>query len=271
MLAFRSRERLSAAGDRSMKKSREKKAKKGFCGNTLKMIAAVTMLIDHLAVVVLKGYVNARAAFIPEEQIAGYEILYDWMRRIGRMAFPLFAFLLVEGFFHTKDRKEYGQRLLLAALLSEIPYDLAVYGQVWCIERQNTIFTLFLGLVILQCMEWAKPRLLLQAVVLAAGCGLSWLCRLDYTYLGILLIGVFYFFQGYRRAAAVSGFCVFAGTPWSLPAFLLLPFYNGRRGSRPGGKRRRPGRRRNGRWFYLFYLIHLLVLYGMLQIILRIV
>ncbi len=235
----------------------------------LKWIAVVVMCIDHLAVVVLKGYVNTKLAGIPREELGTWELFYNWMRDIGRIAFPLFAFLLVEGFYHTKNRKKYGARLLVTAILSEIPYDLAVYGQVWSIERQNTIFSLFLGFVSLcvlaelrrTCLNdgWDKKNeflVLFMQVAVVAVCGLlAYVCRVDYTWRGILLIAVFYFFYGYRSAAAVSGFCVFSNSPWSAPAFLLIPFYNGKR----SGK---------GRGFYLFYPIHLLILWGMLQILL---
>ena len=76
-------------------------------GNGLKWIAVVSMTIDHLAAVVLKGYVNAWVNLFSEKQLADLDVLYGWMRNLGRMAFPLFAFLLTEGFFHTGDRRRY--------------------------------------------------------------------------------------------------------------------------------------------------------------------
>lgn len=253
---------------------KKEKAENGrfLTGNMLKGIAAAAMVIDHLAAVVLKGYVNAALPHISSQQLIRWNMVYEWMRHIGRTAFPLFAFLLVEGFFHTGDRKKYGTRLFLFALLSELPYDLAVYGSICSWEKQNVLFSLFLGLVLLQCMERtgrddggqgrregkgslpAWGRLLLQLLALLAACGLAYICRLDYSYKGMLLIAVFYFLHQYQAAAAVGGFCVFSWSPWSFPAFLLLPFYNGRRGQR------------GYRWFYLFYPLHLLLLYGILQI-----
>ena len=234
----------------------------------LKWIAVAAMCIDHLAVVVLKGYVNIKLADIPQEQLRTWELFYDWMRNVGRMAFPLFAFMLVEGFYHSKNRKKYGMRLLILALLSEIPYDLAINRAFWSMTRQNTVFTLLLGFLVLLFVERlhrnlseytnGKGRELLiftQLIAVAAGGLLAYVCRVDYTWKGILLIAVFYFFYGYRGAAAVSGFCVFSSSPWSAPAFLLIPFYNGKR----SGK---------GRGFYLLYPMHLLLLWGTLQILL---
>lgn len=253
-------------------------------GNFLKGAGTVSMVIDHLAAVVLKGYVNAHVSEISQAQLASLGVIYDWMRRAGRMAFPLFAFLLVEGFFHTRDRRRYGRRMLFCALFSEIPYDLAFYGKIWAPQRQNVLVTLFLGLV---CMGLAQAagresikkkrskkgragggrrgekrtytlpaglRFLIQCMIFLAGAGIAGLCRSDYSYKGILLIAVFYFFHFYQEAAAVAGFCAFFWSPWSFPAFLLLPFYGEKRGKGRG----------KGRLFYLFYPLHLLAMYGIL-------
>lgn len=234
----------------------------------LKWIAVITMVTDHLAAIVLKGYVNIQASRFSKEGLEQMQILYDWMRRIGRTAFPLFAFLLVEGFFHTGSRKKYRLRLLLFAVLSEIPYDLAVFGSICRWKTQNTLFTLLLGFVILELAErievnaWRRSVtggrftvpgqwvFLFQAALFAAGAALAWMCRLDYSYRGIALLAVFYFFHRYRISAAAAGYCIFLYRPWSFPAFLLILLYNGKR----GGKGRK--------WFYLFYPVHLFVLYG---------
>lgn len=245
--------------------------KKGFLsGSALKWIAVAAMVVDHLAAVVLKGYVRIHLSQFSEVELAELGRLYDWMRRIGRTAFPLFAFLLTEGFFHTRNRKKYALRLFVFALLSEIPYDLAVFGRICERRGQNTLFTLLLGLALMGAAEWIRlcawrrsggegksaapgwPVFLLQSAVFAAGAVATKLCRLDYGYRGIGLIGVFYLFYAYRTAAAAAGFCLFCASPWSLPAFLLIPCYNGRRGKKGRGRR----------WFYLFYPLHLLVLYG---------
>lgn len=234
----------------------------------LKWIAALSMCIDHAAAVVLKGYFNQNLERILAEQWQIWETAYDLMRAVGRLAFPLFAFLLVEGFFHTKDRKSYGLRLLAAAVLSEIPYDLAIYGQICCLKRQNTVFTLLIGYLMMSLIcrirlwhaakgtqrgeVWEKC---MELLAVAAACLLACVFRVDYTWHGVLLIAVFYFFYGYQRAAAVGGFCVFADSPWSLLAFLLLPFYNGRR-------------KHALRGFYLFYPLHLLALSGILRLFL---
>lgn len=254
---------------KSLERQQNNPFQAGISSDLMKLIAVVSMCIDHLAVVVLKGYVNATLGEISQEQLKNWEMVYDWMRNIGRMAFPLFAFLLVEGFFHSKNLKKYGIRLTVAALLSEIPFNLALYGQIWSTERQNTIFSLLLGFVMLTILRELQYRPLqdnrkeaesyrvfvLQIGVIASMALLAYICRVDYTWKGILLMAVFYFFHGYRNASAIAGFCVFSGVPWSVLGFLLLPFYNGKR----NGK---------GYLLYLFYPVHLLVLWGVLQMVL---
>ncbi len=95
----------------------------------LKMIAIITMLIDHTA-----------AVLIPSNTV-----LWLVMRCIGRLAFPIFVFLLVEGFYHTRDVKKYLLRMGAFALLSEIPFDLAFYGKVLEFTHQNIFLPYSLG------------------------------------------------------------------------------------------------------------------------------
>lgn len=264
-----------------------------FSGAALKAAAVLTMLIDHFAAVVISGFVSARHARLSQESLEILGIVYEWMRHIGRMAFPIFVFLVVEGFYHTRDRKKYAARLLLFAVLSEIPYDLAVYGRFCDWRVQNTLFTLFFGLLVIwlmdtasfaceTCVERGKNgkssarggkgasgargngrgnyvsyTVLLQLAIAAAGCGIAYVCRLDYRWQGIALVALFYLLRSYRSAAVLGGFCVLLeGIPWSAPAFLMLFLYNGRRG------------RKGQKWLYLFYPVHLLALYGILQVIL---
>ena len=273
-----------------------------FSGASLKAVAVLTMLIDHFAAVVISGFVSARYARLSQESLERLGIVYEWMRHIGRMAFPIFVFLVVEGFYHTRDKKKYAARLLLFAALSEIPYDLAVCGRFCDWRVQNTLFTLFFGLLVIWLMDTARFACetraerrksgknsarggkgtsgarggkrarnehgsgrknyvnytsLLQLAIAAAGCGIAYVCRLDYRWQGIALIALFYLLRQYRSAAVLGGFCALPeGIPWSAPAFLMLFLYNGRRG------------RKGQKWLYLFYPVHLLALYGMLQVIL---
>lgn len=132
-------------------------ARKGFSGSTIKLIAIIAMFIDHIAATVLQrmmmraGYMLATIS--PESMtnwIAAHKSLfipYIVMRAIGRFGFPIFCFLLVQGFIHTHNRKKYALRLFLFALISEIPFDFAFSGTWFFSSYQNVFFTLFFGML----------------------------------------------------------------------------------------------------------------------------
>ena len=111
-------------------------------GSVLKLIAVITMLIDHT------GYVfYAFPAFRePLFTALGETVtIYFILRKIGRLAFPIYCFLIGEGLIHTRNPIKYLLRLLIFAILSEIPFNLMVSGQLLCPEHQNVFFTLLLG------------------------------------------------------------------------------------------------------------------------------
>lgn len=115
----------------------------------LKTIAVVTMTLDHIG-----------AALVPRQLL-----LYSILRLIGRIAFPIFCFLLVEGFFYTKNRKKYIIRLLIFAFISEIPFDFGVYltantfSYELAFAHQNTLFTLAIGMLTMTILEKYKDKL----------------------------------------------------------------------------------------------------------------
>lgn len=225
---------------------------RGISGSTLKLIAVITMLIDHIGAVVL-----ARLLLAGEGGETMYQVYYV-MRTIGRMAFPIFCFLLVEGFEHTRDQKKYVLRLGIFALISEIPFDLALSSEVFLPSYQNVFFTLFFGMLTIMAFHaveekkewnfWQRGILLVGAVV--AGMGIAWLFRTDYDALGVWCILMLYLFRKNRGMQILAGCLAFCW--WELPAllaFIPIAFYNGKRG-----------------WnikyiFYLFYPVHLLILY----------
>lgn len=144
-------------------------AKKGFTGSTIKLIAIIAMLIDHTAAVILErmmmreGYMLAMSnTDLMPSWIAGHRLLYFsymTMRLIGRFGFPIFCFLLVEGFLHTHNRIKYALRLFLFALVSEIPFDFAFRGKWFYTGYQNVFFTLFLGLLAMCAFSFFQERL----------------------------------------------------------------------------------------------------------------
>ena len=126
----------------------------GLNGNQLKLIAVVSMLIDHIAYLFI-GLKILTPALQSGEELPALFLLYRVLRMIGRLAFPVFGFLLLEGFLHTKSRLRYAIRLGVFALISEIPFDLMNSGARLFVDwsSQNVIITLLLGLLMMEVLE----------------------------------------------------------------------------------------------------------------------
>ena len=186
----------------------EKRA--GLSAMTLKYIAMATMLVDHM------GYVLFPWTL--------------WLRCVGRIAFPIFAFQIAEGCIRTHDRRRYALRLLLFAVLTEVPFDLAFSGRPLDPSYQNVLWTLLAGALVCWAADW-----------------------------GMALILLFHLSRGNRliQLAGLAVFCVASvgGVSIELYALVSLAFiwlYDGRRGycSRPI------------QWLcYAFYPVHLLLLW----------
>lgn len=152
----------------------------GISGSTLKLIAIITMLIDHIGAVVLLRVLYSDFAYAASPD--RYKLLYNIyviMRSIGRLAFPIFCFLLVEGFLHTRSVAKYAVRLTIFALVSEIPFDLSLHSQLFYVGHQNVFFTLLIGLLVmigLRYIEGLKKErkwLCLTAVAGSIAAGLA--------------------------------------------------------------------------------------------------
>lgn len=219
-----------------------------FSGAVLKNVAIVTMAIDHTAAILLRNHPGK---------------LYDVMRGIGRIAFPIFCFLLVEGFLHTRSRKKYALRLLVFALISEVPFDLALFGSPLDIGHQNVFFTLLLGLLMMwgwdvlnESIKKGAERTMFQLLCVVLFCLAAWMLHTDYDYRGILLIFVFFLLRYQRRNQVILGALATVWEwPWVLLAFPFIALYNGKRGHQI-------------RWFfYVFYPSHLLLLFALSRIL----
>ncbi len=262
----------------------------GFPANFLKIFAALTMLIDHIAVTLVyanlakePGYWNILTSEDSNEWMISlvpdnYKNLcsiYFILRRVGRIAFPLFAFLLVEGFIHTSNYKRYLTRVGICALAAEIPFNLVVTTasglytnldgvktSIFCWQYQNTVFTFFIGLLMLLGMRYfeakdATPKAAFRqmlgqiACVVVAGL-VSVLLRTDYNFFGILAIAVFYIFRHSKKMMILLGCLVFLQYDIAcLMAFIPIYMYNGIEV---------PARKLKY-FFYIFYPAHLLVLF----------
>ena len=138
----------------------------GLTATGIKMIAVVTMLIDHVAAAII--------LFLPGATVAdsGMNLLYSLMRLVGRLAFPLFIYMLTEGLLHTRSRWRYLIRLIIFAIISEYPFDMALYGKFPVWDHQNVFFTLSIGLLMLMAFEYVKETDILRFIpdmVLKAG------------------------------------------------------------------------------------------------------
>lgn len=148
----------------------------------LHILAMTFMLMDHLW-----------ATLLPAQ---------EWLTCVGRIAFPIFAFMAVEGYFHTHNLKKYLLRMLIFAVISEVPFDL-MYGGTWFYPvHQNVIWTLMMGLAGIHLMETVRKKkstfvyILVSAIVVILGGLLGTLSMVDYYGIGVLTVFIFYFFRG---------------------------------------------------------------------------
>ena len=223
----------------------------GLSREGLRRIAACTMLVDHIGATLFPGVL--------------------WLRCVGRLAFPIFAFFLGVGFRFTHSRRQYLLRLVLFALLSELPFNQMVYGRWIAPSGQNVLWTLALGLCAIACVQRAPSEPGLNSLFwysAAAGCCLlGQLLRTDYGAFGVLLCLLLYCTRGLPGRFWICGgifllmcyafqFVFLPGIPipleaLALPAFPLLATYHGRR-----SHRQLPIRYA----FYWFYPLHMLLL-----------
>lgn len=209
-------------------------------GTVLKLIACLSMFIDHLGAVCFSG-------------MMGFRI-------IGRLAFPIYCFLLVEGAVHTRNMKKYILRMGIFALISEVPFDLAFYHRLVYTGHQNVFFTLGLGLLAIWFLEHPIeqldiPDVLYKLLVIIAAGLIAEFFNTDYGFTGIAVICIFYYLRGQPQLkypiavillAAMGGVEVYA-----VLALIPILLYNGQRGRQT--KAMQYG-------FYIFYPAHLLLI-----------
>ena len=235
---------------------------------SLHLMAMLFMLCDHLWGTIVPGN--------------------DWLTCIGRVCFPIYAFLLVEGYFHTGNLKKYVKRLLLFAVISEIPFNLAMASSVIYPFHQNVLWSFLIALGLIHCNEKAKAseklwiRIAVGIFTILAGYLLGLITMVDYYHAGILMVLTFYFFHhrnwwayvgqilclGYINLEVLGGLgyeVVLFGetiflTRQGLALFALIPIwlYKGKQGY-------------HSTWWkyfcYAFYPVHLLIL-GLLKFVL---
>ena len=222
----------------------------------LKLIAIITMTIDHIGVVF-------------------GTVFYNFLRAVGRLSFPIFAFLLTEGYVHTKSFSKYFLRLLVLALISEVIYDYVFFGSFIYRGANNIFFTLALGLLTLFLLDKSKglikryfkdkvdlfiilPITYLLIIVIMGLMGEF--LNFSYGMLGILVISFFYLFKNnfFLIVISISLSTLIIGEPmqyFSLFSLILIYFYNKKLG------------KKCKIFFYLYYPLHILVL-GLIKMLL---
>lgn len=239
--------------------------KRGLSGFQLKLLAIVSMFLDHIGVVLLENGLLPRisSAVLAGNSLSFFPADYQFwyhidllLRCIGRLAFPIFCFLLIEGFQHTRSIPHYALRLGIFAILSEVPFDLAAYNSIFHANSQNVFFTLLIGLITLWALDYFKAALSvplqpLRYLSVITGMMIAQFFQTDYAAMGILLIVVLYECRSSRKWQCILGAIVTLFTSYTaFPAFFLIYCYNGRRGHQPCRY-----------FFYAFYPLHLLLLY----------
>lgn len=266
--------------------------KRGLTGFHLKLIAVTSMLLDHFGAAFLYKLIWASYMVTPQmaDSAAWRDVLlvwvsqhlrmlwqvYDLLRLVGRLAFPIYCFLLVQGFLHTRSVKRYALRLGAFALISEIPFDLAFNNTLLSWSYNNVFFTLLIGLLVIWGVSKAeaffgsmtqagRSRILtglgltVSALVILA-CGMYLAERVfntDYAAAGVVTIFVLYVLRRWKvpgYVVAVLALTALTTVTMELFALLTAPllcFYRGRRG------------RSMKYFFYIFYPAHLLVLVGL--------
>ena len=221
----------------------------GVAGSTLKLFAIITMLIDHTGAAVVGTIIT-----LGNYRTADYELyrtlstLYGLMRGIGRLAFPVFCFLLVEGFFHTRSVRKYCERLFLFALISEFPFDFALKPSAVFWNKQNVYFTLLISLICLWMLEEFREKPCMQLLAMAACMLLADALMTDYNYKGVFLVAILYLFHDYRGYQCAAGAAAISWESYAPLSFILCYLYNGKRGLKL-------------RYiFYWFYPAHLIIL-----------
>lgn len=225
----------------------EKTAKgNGVSADLLKWIAIITMFIDHIGAAVVE---KTNIYLLPYGKVLDFTL-----RFIGRLAFPIFCFLLIEGFYHTRSRKKYLCNLLIFALISELPFEISFLGEI-VFGFRNVYWTLAIGMIMMLLFEKIKERTLEKTnlwffLTIAACAILAEILHTDYGAIGIILVYILYKLRDDRKQQCICGAIATAYEITAPIAFLLIYKYNGVR-----------KQKHLKYFFYAFYPLHLLFLY----------
>lgn len=220
-----------------------------FSGATLKYIAMLSMVIDHVNKALIWPVLHSQYGVL-----ATISNVFDI---VGRIAFPLFCFFIVEGFHKTKNRKKYLLTMLLFGFISEVPFDMATTSSFWNMNWNNVMFTLSFVLITIWCIDTLKDKLkerprilwyLASFAIIAVVSFFSMNYGFDYEHSAIIMGYIFYLFYERPVLRALLGYLPLYTQPWTLLGLGLTLTYNGERG------------KQSKLFNYLFYPVHLLII-----------
>lgn len=222
-------------------------------GAQLKYIAFLSMLIDHVNKALI--YPNLNSGIILA--------ISDLFDVLGRIAFPIFAFFIVEGYFKTKNRTKYLLNLLIFGVISEIPFNMFTSGVFINTRSNNVMFSLALCLITIWTIDVLKekmPRILwyfVSLIIVAIMCFVAMALSVDYDYHAIIIVYLLYIFYNKPILSVTLGYISIIKEFWAFLGFGFILMYNGERG------------KQSKILNYCFYPVHLLIL-GILRMYLNI-
>ncbi len=226
--------------------------------NVLKLIACVFMFIDHIGYGIIHNYMIAHSMDLLPEEYSMLNNIYKAFQGVGRMAFPIFCFFIVEGFLRTRNVTKYAIRLAVFGLISEIPFDIGLFGKVFYWEHQNVIITFFIAIVMLSTVKWLESNIFglsRGVVVFAMLCAaitfgdIAFLLNTDYSWKCILAAFILYMTRDTGTFRLIAGAASMCWEKFAPISFVLLYFYD-------------PSIKPKYKYaFYLFYPLNFIVIY----------
>lgn len=218
----------------------------------LHIIAMIFMLCDHMWATILD---------------------YEWLTCIGRIAFPIFAFLITEGYIHTSNINKYIKRMMIFAIITEIPFNLMVSASPIYPFHQNVLWTFVISLLTLKYLNFDNTKNIFKSIlIIILAIIIATITMCDYFGAGVMMVVGFYIFrkskllqllmmiyvnmiliQGYSYPIDIAGYTYyFPQQGFALLSLIFIWLYNGKQGY-------------HAKWFkifcYAFYPLHMLILY----------
>ena len=218
----------------------------------LHIIAMIFMLCDHMWATILD---------------------YEWLTCIGRIAFPIFAFLITEGYIHTSNINKYIKRMVIFAIITEIPFNLMVSASPIYPFHQNVLWTFVISLLTLKYLSFDNTKNIFKSIlIIILAIIIATITMCDYFGAGVMMVVGFYIFrkskllqllmmiyvnmillQGYSYPIDIAGYTYyFPQQGFAILSLIFIWLYNGKQGY-------------HAKWFkifcYAFYPLHMLILY----------